>query len=180
MAKVRTTIMLDEDVLRWVKVRAGCTGKGDSAVIEERSDVTSRWTSSTNRGTATTWRRARRTRSPSRPSTGRGRGAFELVVSPLLLAELERALAYPKLRERITAEDAARIVGWLRRAATAADDPDGPPPLSSRDSGDDYLLALAVSRRAALVSGDKDLLSLAGDLPIYSPADYLRAIDDPA
>ena len=35
MAKVRTTLTIDEDVLRWVKVRAARTGKGDSAVIEE-------------------------------------------------------------------------------------------------------------------------------------------------
>jgi hypothetical protein len=32
---VRTTLTIDEDVLRWVKVRAARTGKGDSQVIEE-------------------------------------------------------------------------------------------------------------------------------------------------
>ena len=35
MSKVRTTLTIDEDVLRWVKVRAARTGKGDSQVIEE-------------------------------------------------------------------------------------------------------------------------------------------------
>jgi hypothetical protein len=35
MAKVRTTLTIDGDVLRWVKVRAARTGKGDSQVIEE-------------------------------------------------------------------------------------------------------------------------------------------------
>jgi hypothetical protein len=35
VAKVRTTLTIDEDVLRWVKVRAARTGKGDSEVIEE-------------------------------------------------------------------------------------------------------------------------------------------------
>ena len=35
MAKVRTTVTLDEQVLRWVKVRAARKGKGDSEVIEE-------------------------------------------------------------------------------------------------------------------------------------------------
>jgi hypothetical protein len=35
MRKVRTTLTIDEDVLRAVKVRAARTGKGDSAVIEE-------------------------------------------------------------------------------------------------------------------------------------------------
>lgn len=35
MPKVRTTVTLDQDVLRWVKVRAARLGKGDSEVIEE-------------------------------------------------------------------------------------------------------------------------------------------------
>lgn len=35
MAKVRTTLTIDEDVLRWVKIRAARLGKADSAVIEE-------------------------------------------------------------------------------------------------------------------------------------------------
>ncbi len=35
MSKVRTTVTLDEEVLRWVKVRAARNGKGDSEVIEE-------------------------------------------------------------------------------------------------------------------------------------------------
>jgi len=35
MPKTRTTLTLDEGVLRAVKVRAARTGKGDSEVIEE-------------------------------------------------------------------------------------------------------------------------------------------------
>jgi hypothetical protein len=35
VAKVRTTVTLDERVLRAVKVRAARSGKGDSEVIEE-------------------------------------------------------------------------------------------------------------------------------------------------
>lgn len=35
MTKVRTTLTVDEEVLRAVKVRAARSGKGDSAVIEE-------------------------------------------------------------------------------------------------------------------------------------------------
>ena len=35
MPKVRTTVTLDDDVLRWVRVRAARQGKGDSQVIEE-------------------------------------------------------------------------------------------------------------------------------------------------
>ena len=35
MANVRTTVTIDEDVLRAVKLRGARTGKGDSEVIEE-------------------------------------------------------------------------------------------------------------------------------------------------
>jgi hypothetical protein len=35
MTKTRTTLTIDEEVLRAVKVRAARTGKGDSEVIEE-------------------------------------------------------------------------------------------------------------------------------------------------
>lgn len=35
MAKVRTTLTIDQEVLRAVKVRGARTGKGDSEVIEE-------------------------------------------------------------------------------------------------------------------------------------------------
>jgi len=35
MAKVRTTLTIEEEVLRAVKVRGARTGKGDSQVIEE-------------------------------------------------------------------------------------------------------------------------------------------------
>jgi hypothetical protein len=34
MARVRTTLTIDEDVLQWVKIRAARTGVSDSAVIE--------------------------------------------------------------------------------------------------------------------------------------------------
>jgi len=104
-------------------------------------------------------------------------GQFELVVSPLLLDELERALAYPKLRRRVSAEEAEAVLDWLRRAATVTLDPQGPPPIRSRDPGDDYLLTLAASEHALLVSGDEHLLSLQRELPIHSPASFLSLLE---
>lgn len=35
MSKTRTTLTIDRDVMRAVKLRAAATGKGDSEVIEE-------------------------------------------------------------------------------------------------------------------------------------------------
>jgi putative PIN family toxin of toxin-antitoxin system len=100
-------------------------------------------------------------------------GGFELVVSRALLAELERALAYPKLRKRIEPEEARRVLEWLASSARRVEDPDAPPPVRSPDSGDDYLIALAESENAVLVSGDNHLLQLAADLPVLSPAQFL-------
>jgi uncharacterized protein len=104
------------------------------------------------------------------------RGEFELVVSPLLLAELDRALAYPKLRKRIEPRDAQRIVDLLSSSVNSAADPEDAPPIRSRDPGDDYLIALASSASALLVSGDKHLLDLAKTLPILSPARFLERL----
>ncbi len=114
--------------------------------------------------------------SPARALREWQQGAFELVVSPLLLAELERALAYPKLRRHIPAEEAEVVVDWLRRTATIALDPDDPPPVRSRDAGDDYLIALAAAQSALLVSGDDHLLQLADRIPVYPPAEFLEVL----
>jgi putative PIN family toxin of toxin-antitoxin system len=58
-------------------------------------------------------------------------GESELVVSPLLLDELGRALYYPKLRKRIEPEEAGRFVDWLGTAATMATDPVDAPSIRS-------------------------------------------------
>jgi putative PIN family toxin of toxin-antitoxin system len=103
-------------------------------------------------------------------------GQFELVISEMLLAELQRTLAYPKLRQRIPAEKAAAFTSWVRDHGTLTDDPASPPQVSSRDPDDDYLLALAINRRAYLVTGDQDLLVLSGDLPILTPAQFATSL----
>jgi putative PIN family toxin of toxin-antitoxin system len=103
-------------------------------------------------------------------------GDFELVVSERLLAELERALAYPKLRRLITKRDADEFVSLLRASTVLAPDPAAPPRRSS-DPGDDYLLALAESEDAILVSGDQHLLELADRFPIRAPRACLEALE---
>ena len=100
-------------------------------------------------------------------------GGFELIVSELLIAELARALAYPKIRKRIPSEKASAYLSWVRGHGTLADDPPEPPPVRSPDPNDDYLLALALSRRAFLVTGDQHLLGIRADLPILTPAQFL-------
>jgi hypothetical protein len=100
-------------------------------------------------------------------------GGFELVISELLLAELTRTLAYPKLRKRIPLEKAAAFANWIREHGSLAEDPASPPPVGSRDPDDNYLLALAIDRRAYLVTGDQDLLILSEDFPILTPAQFV-------
>jgi putative PIN family toxin of toxin-antitoxin system len=104
-------------------------------------------------------------------------GAFELLVSDGLLNELERALAYPKLRRRVPEDDAAEFVSLLRLAAVVAPDPSTGSHRSA-DAGDDYLLALAEHERAVLVSGDRHLLDLADRLPIQTAHDFLNRLAD--
>jgi putative PIN family toxin of toxin-antitoxin system len=99
-------------------------------------------------------------------------GQFELVVSELLLAELKRTLTYPKLSKRIAPEKAATFANWVRAHGSLAEDPASPPPVRSRDPDDDYLVGLAIHRRAYLVTGAQDLLVLSDDLPILTPARF--------
>jgi len=103
-------------------------------------------------------------------------GEYELIVSGALLDELARALSYPKLRRRVSENDANAVARWISGSATIAPDPKPPPPLRSTDPGDDYLIALASAERAVLVSGDAHLLDLTGDIPVYSPRQFLELL----
>ncbi len=107
------------------------------------------------------------------------RGDYDLIVSVTLLAELERTLAYPKLRRRISEEDGRTFLDWLAESATSANDPETPPDVRSADPGDDYVIALAASRVAILVSGDKHLLELADEIPVFTPAAFLDLLSGP-
>jgi putative PIN family toxin of toxin-antitoxin system len=103
-------------------------------------------------------------------------GGYDLVTSPLLLSELERVLGYPKLRERVSKVEARELIELLRRSADQRGDPRHTPPVRSADPGDDHLIVLAAASQAVLVSGDRHLLSLSDDLPVYSPAQFLEMI----
>ena len=103
-------------------------------------------------------------------------GEFELIISEALLAELELALEYPKLRSRMAASESADYLTLLRHDAILAPDPPAAPRRST-DAGDDYLLALAESERTILVSGDRHLLALADSYPIQGARSFLHALE---
>lgn len=50
-------------------------------------------------------------------------GQYRLIVSPILLHELETVLARPKFRRYLSSEDAHRFVQMVREMAEVADDP---------------------------------------------------------
>jgi uncharacterized protein len=103
-------------------------------------------------------------------------GAYELVVSPALLDELARVLGYPTISARVTPDEAREFLGVLRTQAGLIADPPEAPSVHSPDRDDDYLIALAATARAVIVSGDSDLLSLAGQIPVHSPAAFLALL----
>jgi len=104
-------------------------------------------------------------------------GAFELIGSEQLLDELERALTYPKLRERIEPAEAVEYIELLRIGARMHVNPPHEPSVRSPDQDDDYLIALAESAQAMIVSGDRHLLGLAGQIPVVSADDFLADLE---
>ena len=105
-------------------------------------------------------------------------GAFELVVSLLLLDELTATLLRPKFRRWATENDVVAFIEVLRLAAVMVEDPAEVEPIS-RDPNDDYLVALARAAGAhVLVSSDGDLTSIEGnDPPIVTPRRFLSTIE---
>jgi len=103
-------------------------------------------------------------------------GAYELIVSPALLGELERVLGYPKIASRVSPDEARELLDVLRQQARIIGDPDNAPSVRSPDPNDDYLICLAEAAPAVIVSGDSDLLGLTEQIPVYTPAAFLALL----
>ncbi len=85
-------------------------------------------------------------------------GRVELVMSPALLAEIADVLARPRIRKRISAEDAQLFLGDLVAQAVMFADPANPPSVCC-DPDDDCLVALTLTASAdVLVSDGPDLV----------------------
>ncbi len=69
-----------------------------------------------------------------------------------------------------------QFVSWLDREAIVAADPSAPPPATSPDPGNDYLLALAAREQAMLVSHEQHLLSLRDRHPVRTPNEFVKLI----
>ena len=108
------------------------------------------------------------------------RGDFELVLSPVIIAEVERTLSKPYFTARLSEEQIAGALRLLRRRSRvirAIRSLQG----VVRDADDDLILATALSATAdCLVSGDGDLLDLGkyATVEIVTPRDLLRVLQN--
>lgn len=105
-------------------------------------------------------------------------GDFAMLSSPELLAELDRALSYPRLQKFYDKDTRLRFVALIAQLAEMQNLPDEIPAIS-RDPDDDKFIACAIAGRADfLVSGDQDLLTLerVGDVRIITARELLEIL----
>jgi hypothetical protein len=108
--------------------------------------------------------------------------AFELVLSPALLAEYRRALGYPHVRKRIRATDDEidRRMTLLDIVSSPVEIPTALEVAVARDPDDDKVLATAVEGCAdCIVTGDGDLLALGehDGIRIITPQAFLAILN---
>jgi len=104
-------------------------------------------------------------------------GAFELIVSPLLLAELREVLGRDKLRRYLSEAEADAYVELIPSEGIVRADPKPSPGPLSADPDDEYLIDLARDAQAdALVTGDAHLLDLRAIIPAMTPAEFLEML----
>ena len=105
---------------------------------------------------------------------------LDVVVSPEIIAEVSRVLAYPKISERIPGEVAERFLALLWAAATVIE-PNLYVTAVDADPDDDKFVTLAlVSNVAFIVSGDRHLLEVGAyqGITIVTPAQFLAIISE--
>jgi putative PIN family toxin of toxin-antitoxin system len=105
--------------------------------------------------------------------------AFDIVLSPAIVDEVMRALAYPKVRKLVSAD--IDPTTWFEAFILLADLIPGEHTVQgvSDDPDDDKYLAAAVEGRASfVVSGDPDLLAVKQHegIRIVSPREFLDVL----
>jgi putative PIN family toxin of toxin-antitoxin system len=102
-------------------------------------------------------------------------GSLDLVLSEPLLTELRDVLDYPKIRRRLAANAIDRdLFLELLPFFTIQVDVSGIQVSRPRDAADEMVLATFVAGQAEwLVSGDEDLLVLADQYRILTPAAFV-------
>ncbi len=104
-------------------------------------------------------------------------GAFELILSPLLLAELREVLRRDKFRRYVSEAEADAYVALIRSEGVVRADPGPSLEPISPDPDDEYLIDLARDAGAdALVTGNAHLLELRAIIPVMTPAEFLEVL----
>ncbi|CAB3647588.1 putative toxin-antitoxin system toxin component, PIN family [Achromobacter pestifer] len=108
---------------------------------------------------------------PGRIVTAWRRGGLEVVLSHYILDEMVRVL--PRLpRVQMTPAEIRDLADSFMFLADVVE-PEGTPDTNLRDPADQpVLLTLKAAKADYLITGDKDLLVLAGDYPIVTPAEF--------
>lgn len=107
-------------------------------------------------------------------------GAFELVVSPPILVELERTLAKPYFRNRLEPEKAQQALDVFRAHAVVTRLTVAVNGIATH-AADDLVVAAALSADAGyLVTGDAGLLGVKHyrGVGILTPRDFLATLDE--
>jgi putative PIN family toxin of toxin-antitoxin system len=98
-------------------------------------------------------------------------GGIEVVLSHYILDEIVSVLP-PLTRIQLSSSEIQDLVGTLTFLAEVVE-PDPEQELTLRDPADQLVLGtLRTSRADYLITGDKDLLALAGKYPIVTPATF--------
>jgi len=105
-------------------------------------------------------------------------GAFELIVSAHLIAELTDVLGRPKFARQAAEGRAEAYVAALAGDALTIDDPSDPPSVSP-DRDDDHLFALAAAAGAdVIVSGDRHLTQISETTPrVLTPRRFAEELE---
>jgi uncharacterized protein len=121
---------------------------------------------------------SRRGGAPDRIVRAWQNGAFELIVSPQLIAELTDVLSRPKFSlQAADGRAQAYIAVFAEDAIQVADPPD--PARLTPDPDDDYLIALAqIAGADVIVSGDNHLVELVNPSPpVLTPRQFAERLD---
>jgi putative PIN family toxin of toxin-antitoxin system len=115
--------------------------------------------------------------SPAQTLERWGDGQFDVIVSPLLLAELEHVLRRRKFSNSIPAVQVDALLSSLSEDGIEVADPHAQPG-ATPDPGDDYLVALAQAGDAdCIVSGDTHLTQLSDPRPpVLTPRVFLDSL----
>jgi len=109
-----------------------------------------------------------------------GKGACEIVVSPLVKEELIRVFGRERLRRRLREGELEQLLESLDLDGIPVEDDPAPARLTA-DPADDYLVALMKPSGAyAVVSGDRHLTDLPAEIcRVLRPREAVELLEEP-